>query len=89
MAHFIDNLRQFFEEFLRCIREAIAGLSSEYEPNRVDSLLYRLSEFESTLGLISSRVGEYDTDDSVDQLLEDLEWLLATLVVDKVVVQQL
>ncbi|CAB4002817.1 Hypothetical predicted protein [Paramuricea clavata] len=58
MAHFIDNLRQFFEEFLRCIGEAIAGMSSEYEPNRVDSLLYRLSEFETTLGLISSRVGE-------------------------------
>ena len=58
MAHFIDNLRQFFEEFLRCVREGMAGLSSEYELNRVDGLLWRLTDFERTLGLISSRVGE-------------------------------
>ena len=51
----------------------MAGLSSQYEPNRVDGLLLRLTEFERTLGLISSRVGERG---SHDQLLEDLERLL-------------
>ena len=51
----------------------MAGLSSEYEPNRVDGLLWRLTDFERTLGLISSRVGERG---SHDQLLEDLERLL-------------
>lgn len=76
MAHFIDNLGQFFEEFLRCVREGITGLSSEYEPNRVDSLLCRLTEFERTLGLISSRVGERGSN---DQLLEDLERLLTSV----------
>ena len=35
----------------------MAGLSSEYGPNRVDGLLWRLTDFERTLGLISSRVG--------------------------------
>ena len=76
MAHFVDNLGQFFEKFLRCVREGITGLSSEYEPNRVDSLLCRLTEFERTLGLISSRVGERG---SHDQLLEDLERLLTSV----------
>ena len=57
MTHFIvDNLGEFFEEFLRCVREGIRGLNSEYEPNRADSLLSRLDEFERTLGLRSSRV---------------------------------
>ena len=35
----------------------MAGLSSEYGPNRVDGLLWRLTDFERTLGLISRRVG--------------------------------
>ncbi len=72
MAHFVDNLGQF----LRCVREGITGLSSEYKPNRVDNLLCRLTEFESTLGLISSCVGERDSN---NQLLEDLEQLLTSV----------
>ena len=72
MAHFVDNLGQF----LRYVREGITGLSSEYKPNHVDNLLCRLTEFERTLGLISSCVGERDSN---NQLLEDLEQLLTSV----------
>ncbi|CAB4022211.1 Hypothetical predicted protein [Paramuricea clavata] len=44
-----------------------------------DEFRIRTKSCGHTPGLISSRVGEYDTDDSVDQLLEDLERLLATV----------
>jgi hypothetical protein len=73
---FVDNLGQFFEEFLRCVREGVTGLSSEYEPNRVGSLLCHFTEFERTLGLISSCVGQRG---NPDQLLEDLERLLTCM----------
>ena len=80
MAGFIDNVGQFFEDFLRCVREGITGLSSEYEPNRVDSLVCRLNEFERTLGLISSRVATLSVRGSLyDQLLVDLERLLTSV----------
>ena len=52
------------------------GLNSEYEPNRVDNLLSRLIEFERTFGLILSRIGERG---NCDQLLEDIEYLLAAI----------
>ena len=76
MTNVIPNLEQFFDLFLRCVCEGIAGLSSEYGPNRVESLLSRLGEFERTLGLISSRLGEHR---SSDQLLEDIEQLLTAV----------
>ena len=72
----IPNLEQFFDLFLRCICEGIAGISSEYKPNRVESLLSRLGEFERTLGLISSHLGERG---SSDQLLKDIEQLLTAV----------
>lgn len=76
MTNVIPDLEQFFDLFLRCVCEGIAGLSSEYGPNRVESLLSRLGEFERTLGLISSRLGERG---GSDQLLEDIEQLLSAV----------
>ena len=80
MAGFVDNLLEFFQDFLRCIREGIAELNLEYEPNRVGSLLDQLTEFERTLGLISSRVAGHE---SSDQLLQDLHQLTDTVRVLK------
>ena len=80
MAGFVDNLLEFFQDFLRCIREGVAELNLEYEPNRVGSLLDQLTEFERTLGLISSRVAGHE---SSDQLLQDLHQLTDTVRVLK------
>ena len=80
MAGFVDNLWEFLQDFLRCIREGIAGLNLEYKPNRVNSLLNQLTEFERTLGLILSRVAG---NGSSDQLLDDLHQLTETVCVLK------
>ena len=76
MANLVADLGQFFELFLTCIRDGIDGLNSEYEPNRVDNLLCRLTEFERTFGLLSSRLAEGGNYDQSDQILEDIEQLL-------------
>lgn len=47
-----------------------------HDPNRVSSLLCRLTHYERTLGLISSRVGERG---NFDELLADLERLFTTV----------
>ena len=76
MADFIENLGQFLDDFLTCIREGISGLNCEHEPNPVSSLLGRLKHYERTLGLISSYVGERG---NFDELLVDLERRLTTV----------
>ena len=76
MTNVIPKLEQFFDLFLRCVCEWIAGLGSEYGPNRVESMLSHLGEFDRTLGLISSRLGKRG---SSDQLLEDIEQLLTAV----------
>ena len=48
------------------MRTVPEGLNCQYEPNRVDSLVYRLGEFERTLGLISSRLGGTASDQLLD-----------------------
>ena len=48
MTVFVDNHGQFFVEFLSCVKKR---MSSEYEPNRMDSVVYRLNEYERTVWL--------------------------------------
>ena len=73
----MSDLEQFFEEFLRALHEAIEGLNGQQcEPNRANSLLYRLRDLEITLGLISSRLASLG---SSDQFLEDIDELTRAL----------
>ena len=56
----MSHLEHLFEEFLKTLHEAIEVLNSQQcEPNRANSLLYRLRDFEITLGLISSQELHY------------------------------
>ena len=73
----MSHLEHFFEEFQRTPHEAIEGLNSQQcEPNRANSLLYRLRDFEITLGLISSRLASLG---SSNQFLEDIDELTRAL----------
>lgn len=39
-TYFIDNLGQFFEEFVKCVGGKVAGQSSEYEPANNMQVIY-------------------------------------------------
>ena len=76
MSHVIPNLEHFFESFLRTLHEAIEGLNGQCEPNRANTLLCRLRDFEITLGLISSRLASTG---SSEQVLGDIDELTRAL----------
>lgn len=73
----MSHLEHFFEEFLRTLHEETEGLKGQQcESNRANSLLYRLRDFEITLGLISSRLASLG---SSNQFLEDIDELTRAL----------
>jgi len=77
MQNEMSHLELFFEEFRRTLYEAIEGLiSQQCEPNQAISLRYFLRDFETTLGLISSRLASLG---SSDQFLEDIDELTRAL----------
>ena len=56
----MSHLEHFFEEFLKTLHEETEVLNGQQcEPNRANSLLYPLRDFEITLGLISSQELHY------------------------------
>ena len=65
----IPNLKQFFEDFLRFVQASNIGLNKECDPDRADNLLCLLRQFERTLGVTLSRLGQRG---APEELLSDL-----------------